>query len=126
MKPPFETFKKPTCRGSMALGTACGKCEKCKWEKEQIVGHKTLTDGSHVPLYKDEAESIWAECEERRRKREEDMPTEQDALEVMFEAYQRLKELGWNNAIYCPKDGTMFDAIEAGSTGIHDCSYRGE
>lgn len=54
------------------------------------------------------------------------MPTEGEALAVMFSAYQRLKELGWSEAIYCPKDGSVFDAIEAGSTGIHPCSYNGE
>ena len=45
---------------------------------------------------------------------------------MMFEARQRLMELGWNDAIYCPKDGSEFDAIEAGSTGIHKCHYSGE
>lgn len=30
--PPFETFKNPTCKGCLVLGTACLKCEKCKWE----------------------------------------------------------------------------------------------
>lgn len=59
-------------------------------------------------------------------KRAEAMPTEADAIECMFDAFQRLKELGWKEAIYCPKDGTPFDVIEAGSTGIHDCIYVGE
>lgn len=54
------------------------------------------------------------------------VPTEQDAINLMFECYQRLRELGWNNAIYCPKDGSEFDAIEAGSTGIHRAHYSGE
>lgn len=54
------------------------------------------------------------------------MPTEQDALNLMHDCYERLKELGWQDAIYCPKDGTEFDAIEAGSTGIHRCHYDGE
>ena len=54
------------------------------------------------------------------------MPTEQDALHVLGQAHQRLEELGWRNAIYCPKDGSVFDAIEAGSTGIHDCIYEGK
>lgn len=56
----------------------------------------------------------------------DEMPTEADALMVMFRAWERLKKLGWKEAIYCPKDGTWFDAIEAGSTGIHRCHYEGE
>lgn len=32
-RPPFETFKRPTCRGCYAFGTACGQCEKCAWER---------------------------------------------------------------------------------------------
>jgi hypothetical protein len=53
-------------------------------------------------------------------------PTEQDAIRLMWQGYQRLRELGWREAMYCPKDGTEFDAIEAGSTGIHACHYQGE
>lgn len=54
------------------------------------------------------------------------VPTEQDAINLMHDCYQRLHELGWNDAVYCPKDGTEFDVIEAGSTGIHRCFYSGE
>lgn len=54
------------------------------------------------------------------------MPTEQDAINMMFEASQRLKELGWNNPIYCPKDGSEFDVIQIGSNGIHKAHYSGE
>jgi hypothetical protein len=54
------------------------------------------------------------------------MPDERAALRHMFDGWYRLKELGWREAIYCPKDGTHFQAIEAGSTGIHDCNYLGE
>lgn len=43
----------------------------------------------------------------------------------MHDAYTRLTELGWWDASYCPKDGSHFQAIEAGSTGIHDCAYWG-
>ena len=58
--------------------------------------------------------------------RAEQMPTEHDCLRVMMQAYLRMKELGWNDAIYCPKDGSVFHAIEAGSTGIGTCHYSGE
>jgi len=55
-----------------------------------------------------------------------EMPTEQDAINTIQRAYERLKELGWNDAIYCPKDGSTFDSIEVGSTGIHPTHYMGE
>lgn len=51
---------------------------------------------------------------------------EQAAIQRLFEAYQELKRLGWNDAIYCPKDGTHFESIEVGSTGIHDTNYQGK
>jgi hypothetical protein len=54
------------------------------------------------------------------------METEQDALRVMFAAWERLRQLGWNDAIYCPKDGSSFHVIEAGSTGIHTAHYEGK
>jgi hypothetical protein len=34
-RPPYETFKRATCKGSYALGTACGSCEACEWERGQ-------------------------------------------------------------------------------------------
>jgi hypothetical protein len=79
-----------------------------------------------TPLTKEEAATLLAALDAAKAKRAADMPTEQDAVKAMFDAWQRLKELGWSEAIYCPKDGTMFKAIEPGSTGFHDCIYRGE
>lgn len=93
---------------------------------EKIVGHKTLVSGSHKPLYESEAKSIWEAVEKTKAKRETDMPTDKDALVTMFQAYQRLKDLGWREACYCPKDGSVFSVIEAGSTGIFDCHYEGK
>src|SRR5690606_6442320 len=58
--------------------------------------------------------------------REALMPDEKTALQLFFDAWLRLKDLGWSEAVYCPKDGSHFQVIEAGSTGIHDCSYSGE
>src|SRR3990167_2682981 len=96
---------------------------------EGIVGHKTFHDERgfrHEPLTESEAKEIMASVEAATLKRKELMPDEQEAINIFFDAWQRLKELGWSEAIYCPKDGTWFDAIEPGSTGIHDCHYSGE
>lgn len=54
------------------------------------------------------------------------MPDENTALLLLFEAQIRLKELGWKEIMYCPKDGSTFKVIEPMSTGIHDCLYLGE
>jgi hypothetical protein len=73
-RPPFETFKGKICKGSIALGTACIRCESCDWEVRQIVermdeSHRLLEAASHAlksyafgntatDLAKDMAESI--------------------------------------------------------------------
>lgn len=71
-------------------------------------------------------DTIWKHSEESERKRAEMMPDEITALKVMNEAYKRLKELGFKEAQYCPKDGSLFNSVEAGSIGISVCSYSGE
>ena len=71
-------------------------------------------------------DALLAAIEARDQKRRELMPTEQEALTLMFEAFHRLKELGWHEAMYAPKDGRPLELIEAGSTGIHSgyCEER--
>lgn len=104
---------------------------------DDIVGHKTFSTGEtdpatgfpalrHEPLTRAEADALWDKCESAKKNRAELMPDEKTAIKTMFDAWLRLKELGWSESMYCPKDGTSFFAIEAGSTGIHDCSYSGE
>lgn len=73
-----------------------------------------------------EADELSRKMEEDDARRKELMPDEQAALRMLFDAWQRLKELGWRDAIYCPKDGRLFEVVECGSTGIHKCSYDGE
>lgn len=76
---------------------------------------------SHIDI-----EKIIADAEAKEAKRATDMPDDKSALTAMFQAYQRLRELGWREAMYCPKDGSTFEVIEAGSAGIHFCTYSGE
>lgn len=54
------------------------------------------------------------------------MPDEDSAMRAMHMAYQRLRELGWAEAIYSPKDGTVFEALEAGCVVPGRCHYMGE
>jgi hypothetical protein len=99
---------------------------------DEIVGHKTFSTGDplqpfrHEPLTRSEADALWERAEHLKRQRAADMPNEEAAITTMFNAWLRLKELGWREAIYSPKDGSSFKVIEPGSTGIHDCIYMGE
>ena len=95
-----------------------------------IVGHKThyneRGETHHTPLTRAEASELLASVERERARREALMPDEDAARKMLFDAYLRLKDYGWNDAIYCPKDGSEFDVIEAGSSGVHSCHYSGE
>jgi len=96
---------------------------------DRVVGHKTFINDageySHTPLLQSEADELMARIDANEKRRKELMPDEAAAINLMFDAYQRLKELGWNDAQYCPKDGSTFDSIEVGSTGIHRSHYSG-
>lgn len=70
-------------------------------------------------------DKLWRSAQRAKRRREKQMPDERAAIAALFDAWVRLKDLGWREAEYCPKDGTVFDAIEVGSIGIHACHYQG-
>lgn len=89
-------------------------------------GHATLEDGSHVPLTRDEADALWLAAEKAKADAAAEMPLTTDALRVMQRGRSRLRELGWKEAQYCPKDGTPFAVIEYGSTGIFEAWYNGD
>lgn len=95
-----------------------------------IVGHKTFLDGKgghyHEPLTRAEGDAIWAAAMAAKDERAKAMPDERTAINVLWGAYQRLRELGWREWVYMPKDGELVDLIEAGSTGIHQGYYSGE
>jgi hypothetical protein len=102
-----------------------------------VIGHKTFDTGErcpetgmpllrHEPLTRAEGEALWEAAKAAEAKRAADMPDEQSAIRAMFSAWQRLKELGWREGKYAPRDGTMFKTIELGSMGIFDCDCHGE
>lgn len=92
---------------------------------DQYYGHMTLADGSHVALTADAAKALWEASDAAQRKAEADFPDEQTALREISRAKQRLHDFGWRDGIYCPKDGSEFEIIEAGSTGVFRARYDG-
>ena len=66
-----------------------------------------------------DAEKLFAQIDAEKARRAELMPTERDAIRAMFEAWQRLKELGWRDGRYMPTNGERHAGIQCGSTGIH-------
>ena len=66
----------------------------------------------------------WAES--AKTQRDWTSPREKPHLEMMRVARNELERQGWQDIIYCPKGGSWFLAICAGSTGVSQCCYRGE
>lgn len=62
---------------------------------------------------------LFARIEAKDAWRREVMPGEHEALVLMFEAFERLKELGWRDSHYAPRDSRPLELIEIGSTGVH-------
>ena len=84
------------------------------------------SDGARVQMTAAEAKKFWDASEAAQADRRRRIPDQDAALRLMTDAHIRLRELGWRDVIYCPKDGTWFEVIEAGSGGIHRCQYRGD
>lgn len=100
-------------------------------EDDEIVGHKTFSTGDplhpfrHEPLTRADADALIAAADAQQQARAEAMPTEQDAVRAMCDAFHRLKELGWNDACYAPSN-TPLKLVEPGSSGIHEGVANGE
>ena len=80
---------------------------------------------THI-LNAEQWQELLAALRRNDQKLADEMPDDEAALAVMGRAYERLRKLGWRNACYCPKDGSTFEVIEAGSIGIHRAHYEGE
>lgn len=50
---PMPNFSRPTCKGCFAMGTACGNCERCKWETEHGAARNAVItpEGSDFPSF---------------------------------------------------------------------------
>lgn len=71
-------------------------------------------------------EEVIAQIEKSDAERAEKWPTTKDALEAIFEPWERLRALGWREGLYCPIDGSSFAAIEPPSTRICTAFCWGE
>ena len=90
-------------------------------------GHITHDDGSHTPLTKEQAKALWEGIEKTDAARKAQYPDSATAIAVLFDARHSLTtDHGWKEGIYCPKDGSHFAIITAGSTGIFSGYYLGE
>lgn len=93
--------------------------------KTEYHGHKTMADGSRVPLTKDEVADLVAKIEESAAKRQTDMPTVRDALSMLCDAEQRLRELGWwRGGGLRVRRGDACAVIQHGSTGMWSGRYQ--
>jgi hypothetical protein len=102
-------------------------------DPNEIVGHKTFGTGDplrpfrHEPLTRKEADALWAAAVAAEEKRAKDMPTEQDAVNALWSAQERLKKLGWKDPRYAHelrKEGVEALLIELPSSGIHRGTYH--
>ena len=100
----------------------------CKERPEDVLAEIVPAGHRCGPIHADQAtfDRLLAAFARKDAEQAERMPDDKAALNQMHDAYTRLEKLGWRSAIYCPKDGSPFDAIEAGSTGIFTCHYEGE
>jgi hypothetical protein len=84
------------------------------------VAELSSTLDRHEPLYQSEANDLMARIEAATARRNELMPDEEAAIRMMMDAHTRLKDFGWRDAVYCPKDGSVFKVLEPDSTGKQD------
>lgn len=87
-------------------------------EEKEYSGSMTASDGTRVMLTPEQAKAMWEECERKDAERAKTYPDSLSCLRAMSSAEERLKQLGWRNGRYCPRDGSTFATCQVGSTGM--------
>ncbi len=97
-----------------------------QYYQRQLAAARSVLATAPKPIENTDAEALWKRCEDDKAQLAAIMPDDKAALRVLSNAYVRLKDLGWKEACYCPKDGSTFHSISVGSTGIGDTCYQGD
>jgi len=92
----------------------------------EFSGSKTMANGTRVRMDPAEAKALWEAVMAAKAKDEAMMPDSAAAILLLSRAKERLRDLGWRDAIYCPKDGSDFAVMQFGSTGVFRATYIGE
>ena len=66
----------------------------------------------------------WAESAEKERAERKEWA--HPAMRKIHKYYTDLRNAGWQDAIYCPKDGSFFLAWSPGNILPYRCRYEGE
>lgn len=95
-------------------------------KEKEISGWATLENGQRVRLSQEECKALIAATDANEKRKADLMPETKEAVASMFDAFDRLRKLGWQQGAYCPKNGSEFAAIQHGSTGVFTAWYSGE
>lgn len=87
-------------------------------DDKQFSGAMTTIDGKRVALTPEQAKAMWQQIEHEDAKRALALPSSLDCLKAMCSAEGRMKQLGWRDGRYCPRDGSAFAVCQVGSTGM--------
>lgn len=87
-------------------------------ENTKYSGSMTTIDGKRIAITPEQAKAMWEDCERADAERQKQFPDTLSCLQAMSSAAERLRQLGWRNGRYCPRDGTSFAVCQVGSTGM--------
>ncbi len=102
--------------GRMRLCSVCGQSEGAHFEEHRFAPTPADPWGA--------LRTHWDECAKNQPRLCTD--PEKLILGSIRQSYEALLAAGWQDIIYCPKDGTRFLAVVAGQADVLRCHYSGE